>query len=206
MTSTQSTAFRTTACGVALVAAPITLMVADLLRQADQVAVGEVVAKVAVALFVPAVFGLVRLTRPHAALASLFGITLCIIGLLNVATVSTVTSARWSLSHAGLAPAAQETVQRVLDDVFHFAVLFPLPAPAFAAGLIILSIALYRTGTASRLLALLVLAGGILFPIGRIGGIPAAVLASDIALIAGLAPMALKALRRTPADNGLLAD
>jgi hypothetical protein len=179
------------------VAAPLTLLVSDLLRQADRIGIGEVVAKVAVALFVPAVFGLVRLTRPQAALTSLFGITLCIVGLLNVATVSTVASARWSLSHAGLAPAAQETVQQVLSDVLRFGALFPLPAPAFSAGLIVLSIALYRTGAASGLLAFLVLAGGVLFPIGRIGGIPAAVLVSDLLLIGGLAPIALKSLRQT---------
>ena len=205
MTSTQSNAFRTTACEIALVAAPLMLTAADLFRQADQIAVGEVLAKVAVAFFVPVVFELVRLTRARAALASLFGLTLCIIGLLNVATVSTVTSVRWSLLHAGLAPGAQETVERTLNSVLQFAALFPLPAPAFAVGLVVLIIALYRTGVTSRLLALSVLVGAILFPIGRIGGIPALILASDMALIIGLAPLAFKELRRTWADNQLLA-
>ncbi len=191
MTSTQSNAFRTRACGIALIAAPLTLTVADLFRQANRIEIGEVLAKVAVALFVPAVFGLVRLTRERAALTTLFGTTLCIIGLLNVATVSTVTSAHWSLSHAGLAPGAQEIVDRTLHNVLQFGALFPLPAPAFAIGLVVLSIALYRSRTANRLLPLSVLVGAILFPIGRIGDIPAVVLASDLALIIGLVSMGL---------------
>jgi hypothetical protein len=198
MTSTQSDALRTRACGIALIAAPLTLTVSDLVRQANRIEIGELLAKVAVALFVPAVFGLVRLARERAPLGSLAGMTLCLIGLLNVATISTITSARWSLSHAGLAPGAQATVDQTLDNVLQLGALFPLPAPAFATGLMVLSVVLYRTRAASRLLALCVLAGAILFPIGRIGDIPAVVLASDLALIVGLVPIGLAPIGLAP--------
>jgi hypothetical protein len=70
--------------------------------------------------------------------------------------------------------------------------LYPLPGLAFPVGFLVLAYALRRARAASPAAALLVALGAILFPIGRIAGIEAAVIGSGLALTLGMVSVALR--------------
>jgi hypothetical protein len=67
-----------------------------------------------------------------------------------------------------------------------------LPGLAFPAGFLVLAYALRRSRAASTTAALLVALGALLFPVGRIGHVEAAVFGSGLALTLGMSLAALR--------------
>jgi hypothetical protein len=84
--------------------------------------------------------------------------------------------------------------------VRQYVLLYPLPGLAFPVGLLVLSFGLFRVRVVSPLVAALLALGAILFPIGRIGGIAAAVIASDVALSVAMGLIGWRVLRWTAAE------
>jgi hypothetical protein len=71
-----------------------------------------------------------------------------------------------------------------------------LPGLTMPATLIALGVASLRTGVQPRAAAIALAAGGVAFPISRIGGIDALAVVADLLIGAGMVPMGLAALRR----------
>jgi hypothetical protein len=83
-----------------------------------------------------------------------------------------------------------------------FLFLFPLPGLAFPVGLLILSAALLWARVVPAPAAILLALGAVLFPVGRIGGIEAAMLASSAAIAASMGWTGWRVLNRAAAAWG----
>ena len=75
-----------------------------------------------------------------------------------------------------------------------YVLLYPLPGLAFPVGFLVLAYALWRSRAAPAAAAPLVALGALLFPVGRIGGVEAAVMGSGLALTLGMSLTALRLL------------
>jgi hypothetical protein len=155
-----------------------------------------VMMKLAFALFVGAALGMVGLTRGRADGTGLLGGALAVVGCLAGSGIITANAILHSFNTAGLDAAATRAVQTAMTsgDVGAYLFLYPLPGLAFPVGFLVLAYALRRARAASTTAALLVALGAILFPIGRIAGIEAAVIGSGLALTLGMVSVALRLL------------
>ena len=182
---------------VCLFAAPVLMLAGDALHYwTGAQRAWLVMLKLAFALFVGAALGVVALTRGRADGAGLLGGALAVVGCLAGSGIVTAGAIFQSFNAAGLVEATRRTVGAALmsGDVRAYLFLYPLPGLAFPAGFLVLAYALLRARAASPAAALLVALGAILFPIGRIGGIEAAVMGSGIALTLGMSLVALRLL------------
>lgn len=185
-----------------LLAAPALLLAGDALRYwPDAERAGLVISKLSVALFVGAALGVVGLTRGRADGAGLLGGALAVVGCLAGSGIVTAGAIIQSLNDAALGEAAEQAVRASMlkSGVFGYIFLYPLPGLAFPVGFIVLAYALWRSRAASTAAALLVALGALLFPVGRIGNVEAAVFGSGLAFTLGMALVALRLLGR----NGL---
>ena len=180
-----------------LVAAPALMLAGDALRYwAGMEWAWLVMCKLAFALFVGAALGLVSLTRGRADGAGLVGGALAVVGCLAGAGIVTANAVLGTVEAAGLDEAATRAVEASMmrSGVGGLVLLYPLPGLAFPAGFLVLAYALRRARAASPAAALLVALGALLFPVGRIGGVEAAVIGSGLALTLGMSLTALRLL------------
>ncbi|MET0647732.1 MAG: hypothetical protein ABW208_14040 [Pyrinomonadaceae bacterium] len=180
-----------------LFAAPALMLAGDALRYwAGAQRAWLVMLKLSFALFVGAALGVVGLTRGRANGAGLLGGALVVVGCLAGSGIVTANAIFQSFDAAALGDAAEGafTASMTRDGVQMYMFLYPLPGLAFPVGFLVLAYALLRARVVSPAAALLVGLGALLFPVGRIGGIEAAVMSSGIAFTLGMAPVALRLL------------
>jgi cation transport ATPase len=130
-------------------------------------------------LFVPAVFGLTYLVARGGSRLGLWGGAAAFAGCMAGASMQVLFRVWAVLDEAG-SPQTISLLQgsrKLIASTQMIGIFFPL-------GLLILAASTYRSRAASPLVALLLAAGAILFPVGRIGGSPYAFIASDLLLLA----------------------
>lgn len=184
-----------------LCGAPALMLAGDALRYwAGAEWAWLVMFKLAFALFVGAALGLVGLTRGRADGAGLVGGALAVVGCLAGSGIVTANAVLGPVEAAGLDEAATRAVEAAMmkSNVGAYILLFPLPGLAFPAGFLVLAYALLRSRAASAAAAVLVALGALLFPVGRIGGVEAAVIGSGLALTLGMSLAALRLLGVKP--------
>jgi hypothetical protein len=184
-----------------LLAAPALMLAGDVLRYwAGAQHAWLVMFKLSFALFVGAALGMVGLTRGRADGAGLLGGALAVVGCLAGVGILTANAVLGPVEAAGLDEAATRAVEvsMMRSGVGGYVFLYPLPGLAFPAGFLVLAYALRRSRAASTTAALLVGLGALLFPVGRIGGVEAAVMGSGLALTLGMSLTALRLLGRGP--------
>jgi hypothetical protein len=189
--------------GVCLLAAPVVLLAADVMRAGAGLRhEWPIPAKLSFALFVPAILALVHLLRERADRTGLLGGGLALVGCLAGASIVTATKIMTSLEDASLGEPATRAVEAAMlaGGVPQYLFLYPLPGLAFPAGLLVLSFGLLRAGVVPAPAAVLLALGAVLFPVGRIGGIEAAVLASSVALTASMGWIGWRVLNRATPD------
>ncbi|MDT5269578.1 MAG: hypothetical protein QOH49_1764 [Acidobacteriota bacterium] len=178
-----------------LFAAPVLMLAGDALRYwAGAQRAWLVMLKLALALFVGAALGVVGLTRGRADGAGLLGGALVVVGCLAGSGIVTANAIFQSFDAAALGEAAERAFEASMmrGGVREYILLYPLPGLAFPAGFLVLAYALWRSRAASPAAALLVALGALLFPVGRIGQIEAAVIGSGLAFTLGMALVALR--------------
>lgn len=154
-------------------------------------------------LFLLAVLGIVAELRPVADRAGLAGGVIAGFGVF----VGTAMQGYFRTAYAAVAAvdaAAAQAIEEALTTPLFTAVTF-YPGLSFPIGMLVLSLALLATRRAPALLAGLVAAGAVLFPVGRIGGLEWAVLASGGCFLAGLGWLAVRTLRRQAAAGEAVA-
>lgn len=180
-----------------LFGAPALMLAGDALRHwAGMEWAWLVMFKLAFPLFVGAALGLVSLTRGRADGAGLLGGALAVVGCLAGSGIVTAHAVLGPVESAGLDEAATRAVEAAMmkSGVGGYVLLYPLPGLAFPAGFLVLAYALLRSRAASAAAAPLVALGALLFPVGRIGGVEAAVIGSGLALTLGMSLTALRLL------------
>jgi len=96
-----------------MVASPVLLTVSDAIWQTRGLdPAWAAVLKILGAVTLVAIFGVARQVREQTPLASLIGLSLCVIGLMNVACISALRLASWEISGIGLDPVAMQAIQR----------------------------------------------------------------------------------------------
>lgn len=198
-TSTAADERRRKIGGACLVAAPLILLAGDVMRAGAGLRYESIVMmKLSFALFAGAVIALVHMLRERADRTGLAGGALALVGCLSATGIVTAHMIGLSLESASLGEPVERAIQGAMEagGVPAFLFLFPLPGLAFPAGLLVLSFGLLRAKAAPAPAALLLAAGALLFPVGRIGAIEPAVLASSVALAASMAWMGWRVLRR----------
>lgn len=143
--------------------------------------------------FLLAVLGIVAELRPVADRAGLTGGLIAGFGLFVAGTMQgyfrTADAAMAAVDEAG----ARAIEAALTTPLFQATTVFP--GISFPIGLLILSVALLATRRVPLFLGLLVAAGAVLFPVGRIGNVPMAIVASDICLVLGLGWLGVRTLR-----------
>jgi len=198
-TSTAADERRRKIGGACLLAAPLVLLAGDSMRAGAGLRYESLVLmKLSFALFVAAVLALVHLLRERADRTGLAGGALAIVGCLSGSGIVTAAMIGVSLESAALGEPVERAVEEAMraGGVPAFLFLFPLPGLAFPAGLLVLSVGLLRAKAAPVPAAVLLAVGALLFPVGRIGGIEPAVLASSVAISASMGWMGWRIIKR----------
>lgn len=198
---------RRTLFALGMIFAPIMMLIGDLHRilggDAEMFRF-SIYLQLSMALFLLAVLGLVAELRPVADRAGLAGGLLAGFGLL----VGTAMQGYFRTAYAAVAAVDQagaQAVEEALTTPLFLSVTF-YPGITFPVGMLILSVALTATRRVPVLLGVLVAAGAVLFPVGRIGNLEWAVLASGVCFLAGLGWLAVRTIRRpAAAGEGLAA-
>lgn len=203
MATSPATELRRKGAGLCLIAAPALMLCADALRiGAGMTYTWLVLLKLSFAFFVAAILALVHLLRPHADRTGLAGGALGVVGCLAGASIVTTAMITWSLETAALGEPAARAVEAAMQKggVAPFVLLYPLPGLAFPAGLLVLGFGLLRARVTTPLVALLLALGAVLFPIGRIGSLDAAVLASGLSLTVAMGIIGRQVLKWSAAE------
>jgi hypothetical protein len=137
-------------------------------------------------LMTAAILGLSQLLRASADRVGLVGAASALVGWAASMRILTVIQldAVVRTGVEGVPPSALESIFNSAPimwlSIFPIGLFFPL-------GLITLGLALFRWHPVNRWLGLLVALGGVLFPVGRAGGVGSAIVACDIVLAAAFA-------------------
>lgn len=198
MNASPANNLRKNIAGVCLVAAPLVMLAGDVAaRLGTQWSFAHVfTSKLAFALFAPALLALMHLLRERADKTGLVGGGLALMGLLSGSAIVTF----WHTVRALSSPDFDESTMTAMrsameNEVFGLTFLYPLAGVFFPLGLLILSVGLFRARAVAPHVAAMLAVGAILFPVGRIGGVWAAIFASDIFLIAALGLLGWRILR-----------
>lgn len=197
---------RRTLFALGMIGAPILMLIGDLHRILGgdaEVFRFSIYLQLSMPLFLLAILGLVAELRPAADRAGLAGGLLAGFGVF----VGTAMQGYFRTAYAAVAAVDQagaQAVEEALTTPLFTAVTF-YPGIAFPIGMLILAIALAATRRVPALLGVLVAAGAVLFPIGRIGRLDWAVLASGVCFLAGLGWLAVRTLRRPAAAGETVA-
>lgn len=190
-----------------LLAAPLLMLAGDALHVfAGMRWAWAVMFKLSFAFFVGAALAAARLTGERAGVAGLVGAALVVVGALAGASIVTANAVLGSVESAALGEAAGRAIEAAFarDGVGGYLFLYPLPGLAFPAGFLVLAYALWRGRVVSPAPAAALAAGALLFPVGRIGGVEWAVIASGAGMTLGLGAAALGALRLKAAGGRAL--
>lgn len=166
--------------GLCAMLAPLPLLAGDVMQIVGGMGFEWTVALwLAFVLFVPAVFGLTYLVARGGSRLGLWGGAAAFLGCVAGASMQTLFRVWAVLGEAG----SPETIEllrgsrKLIISTQMIGLFFPL-------GLLILAASIYKSRAASPLVALLLAAGAILFPVGRIGGAAFALLGGDALLLA----------------------
>lgn len=188
---------RRTLFALGMIFAPVLMLIGDLYRILGgdaEVFRFSIYLQLAMGLFLLAILGLVAELRPVGDRAGLAGGLLAGFGAL----VGTAMQGHFRTAYAAVAavdPAGAQAVEEALTTPLFLSVTF-YPGICFPIGMLTLAVALMATRRVPALLGVLVAAGAVLFPIGRIGGLPWAILASGVCLTLGLGWLGVSMLRR----------
>ena len=208
--TTSTNRFRATASAACLIAAPLVLLVGALLHPAEKKDVAEQVAIVAananrwyvahvlllvgVVLFVPVVLELMRLLRGRAEGAATVAGTLSVIGLFGVFGIVSIDGlAGWKVATSGINRIEAVSVMKQLINSAGIGVPLAILGVLFTVGLLVFSVALYRTRVVPAHTAVLVGVGGVAIAIGSSGVQPVLWLAF-VLVLAGLGELGLRQL------------
>ena len=155
--------------------------------------------QVSMTLFLLAILGMVAELRPVADRAGLTGGLLAGFG----ATVGAVMQGHFRTMQTAIETVGGAEGEAIREALHAPAYILTTRAPglAFPIGLVVLAVALVATRRAPALLGLLVAAGAVLFPIGRIGGLTWAIVASDVVLLVGLGWLGVRTLGGAAAEE-----
>lgn len=155
--------------------------------------------KLSFAVFVPAILAIVHLLSKRCDRTGLLGGALALIGCLAGSGIVTASLIEWSLESAAFDESVIKAIESALlaGGVREYVLMYPLPGLAFPAGLVILSLGLFRSKITSNWLPFLLALGAILFPVGRIGGSAFAVIACGAALSLAMGAIGWKILNHT---------
>ena len=197
MKAQPATELRRRGAAFCLFAAPLLMFAGDALRYgAGMQRTWLVMFKLSFAFFVGAALALVHLVSGRADRAGLLGGVLAVVGSLSGSGIVTANAVIGTVESAGLDQAATLAVESAMrtSEMGAYILLYPLPGLAFPAGFLVLSYALLRARAASPAAAGALALGALLFPVGRIGGIEAAILGSGLAMSLGMGMIALRLL------------
>jgi hypothetical protein len=186
-----------------LFAAPALMLAGDALRfWAGAQRAWLVMLKLSFALFAGAALGVVGLTKGRADGAGLLGGALAVAGCMAGSGIVTASAIFQSFDAAALGDEAGRAFAAAMASggVWEFIILYPLPGLAFPLGFIVLAYALLRARVVSPASAVLVALGALLFPVGRISGVEAAVMASGLCFTLGMSLVALRLLGLSTAE------
>jgi len=158
-------------------------------RSIASIAVRGFVAPVTMVLVAGSLLAFTRILRPRADRLGLAGAALTIVGWAVGIRIIALGQLE-SLAATGTTPGASDTLRRMFASaplVWHSIVPMGL---FFPIGLITLGVAVAIAGPIPRWIGALLIAGGVMFPIGRIGGIWPAIVASDLCVGSALALVA----------------
>jgi len=183
--------------GVCLVAAPLALLAADL----ESIVFGNAFArfalgKLAFALFVPAALALVHVLSRRADRTGLVGGSLALLGAVGGATIFTLAAVEDALDAAALDATSAAAIAEAMNAgaIRDIAIFYPIPGIAFPIGHLVLAIGLLRVRVVSPVVPVVHAIGALLFPLGRIASIDAAILGSDIAMAVALGALGVRVL------------
>lgn len=185
--------------GIALVASPILLSIGDAARLLDLLSSGlRGVSAIAVLAMAPAILAIVHLLRSRADRLGLTGGVLCFVGLFSAARMSSLFQLEGVL-RAGVDGVPADAVQLAYAadltlpmSIYPFGLCFPF-------GLIVLGATIAWTGAVDRWIGVVLLLGGVFFPIGRAIGIEWALVTSDVLLVVALTTLGWRVLTRPEA-------
>ena len=193
MNTAPAANLRRRAAGVSLVAAPALLLTSSVLRFVFGLQFEwYLTMKLSFFFFAVGALGLVHLLRGRADGSGHVGGAMVLAGCLSGASI--VTMAYILEVFRGRVPEDQ------LASLYVTLVNSPLPGLLFPVGLLILAVALFRKQAVALWAGLLLAAGAILFPVGRIPGLVWAVFACDVLLTLSLGYVGWRVLTMTPAE------
>ncbi len=184
--TTPAPSLRRPACAV-LVAAPCLLTLADVLQVVRHASIAwTVVMWAAFVLFVPAVFVLARVLRPAAPRLALVAGSLALVGTMAGAAMQVLFRVVLTLEGAGLDPQVQAAATQALRGSFPLSASTLFPGALFPLGLMLFGAGLAWARRVAVPGALLLVLGGVLFPVGHAAGIAPALIGGDLVLLAAL--------------------
>jgi hypothetical protein len=193
MNTSPAANLRRRAAGVSLIAAPALLLTSSVLRFVFGLSFEwYLTMKLSFFFFAVAALGLVHLLRGRADGSGHVGGAMALAGCLSGASI--VTMAYIFEVFQGRLPEAEA------QSLYVRLVNSPLPGLLFPVGLLILAVALFRKKEVALWAGLLLAAGAILFPVGRIRGLAWAVFACDVLLTVSLGYIGARVLTMTPAE------
>ena len=186
--------------GVCSILAPIVLLGGDLLMFTGGLMFEWTIALwLAFALFIPAVFGLTFILFERGSRLAMVGGISTFIGLMAGAGMQALFRVYAVLIERG----EQQTIE-LLRGTFKLVAATQMIGLFFPVGLLLLAVSLFRTKIFNPALPFLFVLAAIAFPVGRIAGVAAAVIASGILLLAAFALIGWQILtggRLNPAAN-----
>ena len=196
--------------GVAsLIAAPAMMLVADLLRfGAGMDYAWLVLMKLSFVSFLPAILAIVHLVSRRSDGIGLVGGGLAMAGVAAGYGIFTAFMMIWAIEATGDA-ATIGAVERALAEagVREYVFFYPISGLFFPIGLLVLSVGLVKARAVSPAVVALFALGAVLFPVGRIGQVEAAVIGSGVALTIAMTAIAWRVLsERKSSPESLNAD
>jgi hypothetical protein len=193
MTATNDTrrrrhlsAFCCLVLGLFFLTNPLTRFCVGGATSTGQIAAIGFIAPLHVALMVGSLFGITQLLRHRAERAGLIGATLVLLGW-TISTRIMVIGQLDALLTTGVPGVPADALQKIFQHApLVFASIMPIGL-LFPIGLIVLGLTMAIARPIHRGVGTLMAIGGVLFPLGRVGGYEWAVVASDLALAATFA-------------------
>jgi hypothetical protein len=165
--------------GVCAILAPLTMLAADLLNVGGLKFEFTLVLWLAFVFFVPAIFGITYLAASRGSRLAIFGGASAFFGAMAGASMQVLFRVYAVLEEKNAASAIE-----LLQNTFKLIATTQMIGLTYPLGLIILAFCLFQKRAVAPIVAILLAAGALMFPLGRIGGFWWAVLGSDILLLA----------------------
>lgn len=142
-----------------------------------------------------ALAGVWELLRPRADIGGMIGAALALMGWTASTRIATVMQLD-HMARAGREGVTADAIERILNSApLVWASIFT-PGLMFPIGLIVLGTLIAIKGVAPRAIGMLLAAGGVMFPLARIGALRWAFIGSDLAICIAFASLAWFTLRQ----------